>query len=144
MASPTCKVLCPQCRTDRILVITTRPLENGNLLRRRRCQDCGHRWYTHQSREYPLPPGAVTWSNDQPTVDPVVFSRRGPKPGGRRPGPVARGTANGAAVLTEDDVRRLRELAANGTSQKHIAATYGIAPATVSRIVTRKLWSHLP
>lgn len=55
----------------------------------------------------------------------------------------AMGESNGAAVLTAKDVRRLRELAANGVLQKELAKRYGIAAATVSRIVTRKLWPHV-
>jgi hypothetical protein len=70
-------------------------------------------------------------------------SKPGPLPGTPRPGPRARGSSNGASVLTEDDVRRLRELVAAGVTQRNIAQEYGIAPATVSRIVTRKLWSHI-
>jgi DNA invertase Pin-like site-specific DNA recombinase len=37
----------------------------------------------------------------------------------------------------------LRRLAAENVPQRIIARKYGIAPATVSRIVNRKLWSHI-
>jgi hypothetical protein len=55
----------------------------------------------------------------------------------------ASGSRNGASVLTEADVVRLRNLAASGIPQKNLAKEYGIAVGTVSRIVTRKLWSHI-
>jgi plasmid maintenance system antidote protein VapI len=53
------------------------------------------------------------------------------------------GSRNGASVLTEDDVIRLRRQAASGIPQKNLAREYGIAPETVSRIVTRKTWTHV-
>jgi hypothetical protein len=34
-------------------------------------------------------------------------------------------------------------LAADGVMQKELARSYGIAPATVSRIITRKTWTHI-
>jgi len=77
------------------------------------------------------------------TLERYLHPKPGPKPGTPRPGPRARGSSNGASVLTEDDVRRLRELASSGVTQRNLAREYGIAPATVSRIVTRKLWSHI-
>lgn len=68
----------------------------------------------------------------------------GPKKGTKMPGVNrAMGERNGASVLTAKDVRMLRELAARGVLQKEIARRYGIAPATVSRIVTRKLWPNV-
>jgi hypothetical protein len=69
--------------------------------------------------------------------------KRGPKPGTPRTGPGPRGERNGWSVLSEADVRQLRQQAASGTPQKQLAQRYGIAPATVSRIVTRKAWSHV-
>jgi uncharacterized protein YjcR len=47
-------------------------------------------------------------------------------------------------VLTEEDVTRLRQMAADGMMQKEIARIYGIMPNTVSRIVNRKAWRHIP
>jgi plasmid maintenance system antidote protein VapI len=34
-------------------------------------------------------------------------------------------------------------MAADGVMQKEIARIYGIMPNTVSRIVTRKTWTHI-
>jgi DNA-binding XRE family transcriptional regulator len=40
-------------------------------------------------------------------------------------------------------VIRLRDLASLGYLQKELAKQYGIAPTTVSNIVTRKAWAHV-
>jgi len=77
------------------------------------------------------------------TVESYLKAKPGPKTGTAKTGPVARGSRNGASVLTEADVIRLRDLASLGTPQVNLAKEYGIAPATVSRIVTGKAWSHL-
>lgn len=75
----------------------------------------------------------------------TYFRKRkpGPIPGRPRPGARAQGSRNGASVLTEADVRRLRQQAAQGVANYRLAAEYGIAAATVSRIIHRKLWSHI-
>jgi len=77
------------------------------------------------------------------TVESYLKAKPGPKPGTPKNGPRALGASNGASVLTEADVIRLRKLAALGTPQINLAKEYGIAAATVSRIVTRKAWSHV-
>ena len=77
------------------------------------------------------------------TVECYLKAKPGPKTGARKTGPLALGSRNGASVLTEADVIRLRKLASLGTPQINLAKEYGIAAATVSRIVTRKAWSHL-
>lgn len=70
-------------------------------------------------------------------------TKPGPPPGRPKRGTVARGSANGAAVLTEDDVRRLRDLAARGVPHKQLALKFGLHICTISRIVNRKLWAHV-
>ena len=77
------------------------------------------------------------------TVESYFIAKPGPLPGSKRSGPVALGSRNGSAVLTEDDVIRLRQMAADGVLHKEIARIYGIMPSTVSRIVTRKAWKHI-
>lgn len=58
----------------------------------------------------------------------------------RRP----RGARNPAAKLTEGQVLALRaEYAGGGISQRALAARYGVSPALVSYIVTRKWWAHI-
>lgn len=83
---------------------------------------------------------------DEGAERPPQHRRRKPGPRkGRRQEGVNRalGERNAASVLTAKDVRKLRQLAAKGVLQKDIAAKFGIATATVSRIVTRKLWAHV-
>lgn len=53
------------------------------------------------------------------------------------------GSKNHNSVLTEPDVVRMRELAAGGSAIKDLAQIFGVAPATVSRIVSRKTWTHI-
>lgn len=112
-----------------------------------RCNSCGGE--TRVVNTEHRPDGTHRWLRCQHcdamtrTLEKYLHPKPGPKPGARRPGPFAYGSRNGASVLTEDDVRRLREQAASGVLQKNLAREYGIAPATVSRIVTRKIWSHL-
>jgi hypothetical protein len=53
------------------------------------------------------------------------------------------GSKNPNSVLTEADVLRMRDLAAQGTSTKELVRMYGVAAATISRIVNRRTWSHI-
>ena len=76
------------------------------------------------------------------TVETYARQKPGPKPDTVNPTRNL-GAANGASVLTEKDVRRLRRLVATGVLRKNIAKEFGIATATVSRIATRKLWAHI-
>lgn len=56
----------------------------------------------------------------------------------------AKGVRNNKAKLTEDDVREMREAYSRGIVQVDLAARYGVNQTTVSCIVTRKTWAHLP
>lgn len=58
-------------------------------------------------------------------------------------GTLRRGTAINTNKLNESDVRCIRELLAFGTSGVEIAKMYGITPAMVSNIKTRKAWDWL-
>jgi hypothetical protein len=77
------------------------------------------------------------------TLERYLKAKPGPKPGITHNVKRNMGSSNSNAVLTEDDVRRLRHLAASGVPQKNLAQEYGVAIATVSRIVTRKQWAHI-
>ena len=46
--------------------------------------------------------------------------------------------------LTEDQVRDIRTRCGAGESQRTVAADYGLARESVSRIVNRKRWASLP
>jgi hypothetical protein len=112
---------CRHCGGKNTRVTCLRHLENTTK-RYCRCLDCGQRYRTLEHYEKLKP---------------------GPPPGRPKRIGIARGSANGASVLTEDDVRRLRTLSASGIPHKHLACKYGLHIATISRIVNRKLWSHV-
>lgn len=53
------------------------------------------------------------------------------------------GESSGNAKIKEDDVRRIRKLAADGMTQESIAAQYPIDRRQIGRIVNRLRWSHI-
>ena len=53
------------------------------------------------------------------------------------------GEDQGRARLTNEQVRRIRFLLANGVVQKIIAAAYRVCPATVAHIATGRNWSKI-
>lgn len=55
-----------------------------------------------------------------------------------------RRNAFGCQKLNPDDVRVIRAQAARGIPQKDIAKAFGVARNTVSQIVNRTTWAHLP
>jgi hypothetical protein len=54
-----------------------------------------------------------------------------------------RGSTHGRAKLTEEDVRLIRRLVANGAQQNVLAAHYGVTPTSLSLLVRRKTWRHV-
>jgi len=54
-----------------------------------------------------------------------------------------RGENNHMAVLTDNNIRRIRLLAERGIKQKDIAKEYGVSPNRISRIVRRLEWTHV-
>jgi len=57
---------------------------------------------------------------------------------------IPRGSAKGAAKLTETDIPQIRYLIARGWMIKDIASMYGVASAQVSFIKSGRAWSHVP
>lgn len=53
----------------------------------------------------------------------------------------ARGTLNGRSVLTEDQVREIRERANEGI--KPLAREFGLSPTATRRVVRGETWTHL-
>lgn len=53
------------------------------------------------------------------------------------------GEKHGGAKLTDEAVREIRRLRAEGMLMKDIAAKFGVAHSIVSRVVSRKIWSHV-
>ena len=105
---------------------------NGDIYRVSNVQrkDGRHRWYRCYDCDKSIH-----------TIEKYVI--RGPEPGVPKKGAAARGSRNAAAVFTEADILRMRQLAADGVLQKDIAVIFGIRPSSVSRIITRKAWTHI-
>lgn len=53
------------------------------------------------------------------------------------------GESNPAAKLTENGVRRIRELASRGISSYVIADKIGVSQSCVSNVLTGRYWSHV-
>jgi hypothetical protein len=62
----------------------------------------------------------------------------------RDKGRMNRGAKNGLSKLTDAKVKKIRELAKTGMSQWKIGARFGVHQMTVSRVVRRTIWKHLP
>lgn len=54
-----------------------------------------------------------------------------------------RGAAQNGAKLTDDKVRQIRQLAAEGVLQRDIASMFDVEPSTIGYIVRRKTWRHV-
>jgi hypothetical protein len=61
-----------------------------------------------------------------------------PAPKAKRLG--IRGAKQWSAKLTEDDVREIRKSNLTG---KELALKYGVTPAGISNIRTRRIWKHI-
>jgi DNA invertase Pin-like site-specific DNA recombinase len=57
--------------------------------------------------------------------------------------PIVKGENHLNAKLNDADVVQIRELYKGGFTQLKIAKAFGIGQDGVSRIVNRKLWSHI-
>ena len=116
---------CPKCgATTRVTCLERHP--NGYRIRRfRRCTSCGHKFRTTQSCEKVDNDGRI-WNQDQ--------SRRNAMQGELSP----------SAILTEQDVVRIRTLyAAGDTSYNALARETGMCKTTIQKIVERKTWRHV-
>lgn len=60
-----------------------------------------------------------------------------------RKGRMARGVDHVHARVTDDTVRRIRELVAAGAVQREVAAEFGISQSSVSLIARRIYWRHV-
>lgn len=54
-----------------------------------------------------------------------------------------RGEHHPVAKLTDDDVRSIRRLSADGVSQVQLARQFGVARSLIHRILYRLSWSHI-
>lgn len=76
------------------------------------------------------------------TVERYDRGKPGPKLGSRQATKL-QGSTNPASVLTEADVVNLRFMASRGVSNAALAVKFGVVPATVSRIIHCKMWTHV-
>lgn len=77
------------------------------------------------------------------TIETYAIPKPGPPKGSPRRGAPALGSSNGASVLLEADVVRLRQLWDTGVPQVELARIFGISTNSVSRIVRRLMWKHV-
>jgi len=56
---------------------------------------------------------------------------------------VTRGERNGRAKLTDDNVREIRTLAAQGVQGKQLAERYGVSRTKISRVIRCLDWRHV-
>jgi hypothetical protein len=77
------------------------------------------------------------------TLEEYFPRKPGAKRGSRRPGTGPKGSQNASAVLTEDNVRLMRQLHRDGASVKEIAQRFGMNRDHTSRILNRKQWKHV-
>lgn len=61
-----------------------------------------------------------------------------------RHGTTRRGERNWCSKLTEQNVRKIRQLIADGEMQTAIAHSFGVTKATISDIKHRRIWAWLP
>jgi hypothetical protein len=61
----------------------------------------------------------------------------------KEPSKVARGEHHTKAVVNEEVVRAIREMANNGVRQNFIAEKFGISKYIVSYVIRRKTWKHV-
>jgi hypothetical protein len=54
------------------------------------------------------------------------------------------GENHAQSKLTEKDVLEIRGLAGAGTAQRSLCRRFGVSPMTISRVVNRVLWTHVP
>lgn len=77
------------------------------------------------------------------TVEQYELLKPGPALGKPRPGNISRGQTHGSSVFTDANIIDMRSMYQSGTTLKAIASKYGISSSYVSRIVNRKVWTHL-
>lgn len=60
------------------------------------------------------------------------------------PESIRRGEENGAAKLSPVDIIVIRQCHAKGSSTRALAAAYGVCKTTISNIISRRTWAHIP
>ena len=113
---------CRTCNSNDTRVISTFHKNSAVTIRYCRCLDCKARYQTIERYVIPKPGFmfGVEQNNNQ-----------------------ARGERVSSSVLTEDNVREIRNLSAAKQTYVQIAKQFGIHKDTVYRIVNRKSWTHV-
>jgi DNA-binding transcriptional regulator YiaG len=95
----------------------------------------------HYSAVHPelVPRGDDHWTHKHPEM-----VRRGDQTTARlHPESLRRGTAHHSAKLTEDNVRSIRRLLAEGVSQRELAREYGVSQTAIRYVKQGRNWGHL-
>lgn len=61
---------CPKCRNPITKVTRSGAEDGGEIVRRRLCEQCGHRFYTCQEPEYVITEQRLKWLRSGPVVLP--------------------------------------------------------------------------
>lgn len=112
---------CPSCASKHTRVTCTNHFD-GMTKRYCRCLSCNTKYRTVEKYEVTKP---------------------GPSKGQPRPGKIARGSEHGSAILTEKNVLHIRRMHAWGFTLQVIATKYGMSTSYISRIINRKVWTHI-
>lgn len=59
---PAVQIACESCGSRRTVVVSTQQVPSAGIVRRRRCDGCGHRWYTLQQAEKVISPYSLVWA----------------------------------------------------------------------------------
>jgi len=117
---------CVDCKSTNTRVTSTDHINDTTTWRYNRCLDCGARFKTQETYAPRLTTGPK--QNNKPSFkahDQVC------------------GEHVHTAVLTETNVKHLRQLAETGYTRLVLAKRFGINPSTVDRIIKRKTWKHI-
>ena len=77
------------------------------------------------------------------TIERYELAKPGPPKGYNRPGKIARGEEHGSAILTNENVLHMRKMYLWGHTLHDISVRFGISTSYISRIVNRKVWTHI-
>jgi transcriptional regulator NrdR family protein len=61
MGAPNARSKCENCGSCDSRVLLARTLVTGEIVRRRECLGCNHKWYTRQSAEETIETWRVVW-----------------------------------------------------------------------------------
>lgn len=113
---------CRHCNSKKTRVVVTK--HHGNeTWRYCRCESCQQTYKT---------------------IETYAVPKRGAAPGVQvHPNHIKRGESNHSSVLTEMNIKQIRELASQKQTYNQIATKFGIHKDTVFKIVNRKTWTHV-